>query len=79
MLKLKHFGLIMISENALEKIRIMGKTEGKGRRGWKRMRWLDSVIKAMNMNTCFGAKQVWICAVAEGYITLSIATLSSQE
>jgi hypothetical protein len=34
----------------LEKILMLGKIEGKKRRGWQRMRWLDSVTNSMNMN-----------------------------
>ena len=37
-------------EESLEKTLMLGKCEGKMRRGCQRMRWLDSVIKAMNMN-----------------------------
>ena len=34
----------------LEKTQILGKIEGKRRRGWKRMRWLDSITDSMDMN-----------------------------
>ena len=37
-------------EDSLEKALMLGKREGKGRRGRQRMRWLDSVIKATHMN-----------------------------
>ena len=36
--------------DSLEKILKPGKIEGKGRRGWQRMRWLDSIINSMDMN-----------------------------
>ena len=36
--------------NSLEKTLILGKMEGKRRRGQQRMRWLDSIINSMNMN-----------------------------
>ena len=34
----------------LEKTLMLGKTEGKRRRGWQRMRWLDSITDSMDMN-----------------------------
>ena len=36
--------------NSLEKTMMLGKTEGKRRRGWQRMRWLDSITNSMDMN-----------------------------
>ena len=36
--------------NSLEKTLILGKIEGKGRRGWQRMRWLYGITDSMNMN-----------------------------
>ena len=49
-LRLQYFGHLMRREDSLEKTLMLGKCEGKRRRGWQRMRWLDSVIKATNMN-----------------------------
>ena len=37
--------------NSLEKTMILGKTEGKRKRGWQRMRWLDSIMDSMDMNS----------------------------
>ena len=34
----------------MEKTVMLGKTEGKRRRGWQRMRWLDSIIDSVDMN-----------------------------
>ena len=34
----------------MEKILILGKMEGKRRRGWQRIRWLDSITNSMDMN-----------------------------
>ena len=50
-LKLKHqyFGHLMRRDDSLEKSLVLGKIEGRRRRGHKRMRWLDNVIN-MNMN-----------------------------
>ena len=36
--------------DSLDKILMLRKTEGRRRRGWQRMRWLDSIIDSMNMN-----------------------------
>ena len=36
--------------NSLEKTLMLGKTEGKRRRGWQRIRWLDSITDSMDMN-----------------------------
>ena len=37
-------------DNSLEKTLMLGKIESKRRRGWKRMRWLDSITDSMDMN-----------------------------
>ena len=50
MLKLQYFGHLMWWADSLEKTLMLGKTEDKRRRGWKRMRWLDSIIDSMDMN-----------------------------
>jgi len=49
-LKLQYFGHLMQRANSLEKTLILERTEGKRRRGWQRMRWLDSIINSMNMS-----------------------------
>ena len=49
-LKLQYFGHLMRTDDSLEKSRILGKTEGRRRRGPQRMRWLDGINDAMNMN-----------------------------
>ena len=54
MLKLQYFGHIRRRNNPLEKILILGKAEGKRRRGQQRMRWLDSITDLMDMN-----KKLW--------------------
>ena len=48
--KLQYFGHLMWRANSLEKTQILGKVEGKRRRGRHRMRWLDSITKSMDMN-----------------------------
>ena len=49
-LKLQYFGHVMQRGNSLEKTLMLGKTEGKKRSGWQRMRWLDSITNSMDMN-----------------------------
>ena len=49
-LKLQYFGHLMWSAYSLEKCLMLGKIEGRRRRGHQRMRWLDSITNAMNMN-----------------------------
>ena len=50
MLKLQHFGHLMQTADSLEKTLMLGKIEGKRRRGWQRMRWLDGTTNSMDMN-----------------------------
>ena len=50
MLKLQYFGHVMQRADSLEKTLLLGKIEGKRRRGWHRMRWLDSITDLMDMN-----------------------------
>ena len=40
----------MSRANSLEKILMLGKIKGKRRRGWQRMRWLDSITDSMDIN-----------------------------
>ena len=48
-LKLQYFGHLMQRADSLEKSQL-GKIEGRRRRGWQRMRWLDGLIKSMDMS-----------------------------
>ena len=48
-LKLQYFGHLMQRADSLEKTLIPGKTEGRKRRGWQRMRWLDGIIDSVDM------------------------------
>jgi len=52
MLKLKfsYFGHLIQRANSLEKILMMGKIEGRRRRGQQRMRWLSGITNSMDMN-----------------------------
>ena len=49
-LKLQYFGHLMRRVNSLEKTLMLGKTEGRRRRGRQRMRWLDSITDSMDMS-----------------------------
>ena len=49
-LKLQTFGHLMRRTDSLEKILILGKIEGTGRRGLQRMRWLDGITNLMDMS-----------------------------
>ena len=49
-LKLQYFGHLMRRVDSLEKTLMLGKNEGKRRRGWQRMRWLESITDSMDMN-----------------------------
>ena len=49
-LKFQFSGHLMQRANSLEKTLVLGKIEGKRRRGQQRMRWLDGITNSMNMN-----------------------------
>ena len=49
-LKLQYFGHLMWRTNSFEKTLMLGKIEDGRRRGWQRMRWLDSITDAMHMS-----------------------------
>ena len=49
-LKLQYFGHLMWRADSLEKTLILGKIEGRRRRGWQRTRWLDGITHSMDMN-----------------------------
>ena len=50
MLKLQYFGHLMWRADSLEKTLMLGKTEGRRRRGWQRMRWLAVITDLMDMS-----------------------------
>ena len=49
-LKLQYFGHLMQRTDSLEKTLMLGKTEGRRKRGQQRIRWLDSITDSMDMN-----------------------------
>ena len=48
-LKFQYFGCLVWRADSFEKILMLGKIEGRWRRGWQRMRWLDSIVDSMDI------------------------------
>ena len=49
-LKLQYFGHLMQRADSLEKTLMQGKIEGRRKKGWQRMRWLDGILNSMDKN-----------------------------
>ena len=49
-LKLQCFGHLMQTADSLEKTLLLGKIEGRRRRGWQRVRWLDGITDSVDMS-----------------------------
>ena len=49
-LKLQYFGHLMRRTDSLEKTLMLGKIEGRRRRGWQRMRWMDGITDSMDLS-----------------------------
>ena len=49
-LKLQYFGYLMLRTDSFEKTLMLGKIEGRKRRGRQRMRWLDGITDSMDMS-----------------------------
>ena len=80
-LKLQYFGHLMQRTDSLEKTLILGKIEGRRRRGWQRTRWLDDISESMDMSlsklqVIVKDREAWRAAVQE--IAKSQTWLSEQ-
>ena len=60
-MKLQYFGHLMQSTNSVEKILMLGKIEGRRKRGWQRMRWLDGITNAMDMRVKAAQSCLTLC------------------
>ena len=50
MLKLQYFGRLMQRADSLQKTLKLGKIEGRRKRGWQRMRWLDGITNSLDLS-----------------------------
>ena len=58
-LKLQYLGYLMRKADSFEKTLMLGKTDGRRRRGWQRMRWLDGITDSMDMGLVDSGSWWW--------------------
>ena len=59
-LKFQYFGHLMQRTDSFEKTLMLGKIEGRRRRGWQRMRWSDGIIDSMDMGLGLGYRSKFV-------------------
>ena len=66
-LKLQHFGHLMQRTDSLEKTLMLGRIEGRKRKGWQRLRWLDGITDSMDMSF-WASSEIWQCTGKPGVL-----------